>query len=68
MIVSWLLHFTATSKVYLRDGSTLKKKKKSRRTTTLRQRSHIKLAIKSSHSTLGSGQPVLALTLYRQAG
>ena len=45
-----------------------KKKKKSRRTTTLRQRSHIKLAIKSSHSTLGSGQPVLALTLYRQAG
>ena len=45
--------------VYLRGGSA--------RAATLRQKSQVNLSISPSRSMLTQGQPVPALTLYRQA-
>ena len=56
----WLL---ATMLVYPRDGSA----QTTVLTATLRQKLHIQLSISPGHSILTPGQPVPALTLYRQA-
>ena len=50
-------------RVYLRDGSA----QTIIRAATLRQKLQIKLSISPSHSILTPGQPVPALTLWRQA-
>ena len=49
--------------VYPRDGSTQTRA----RAATLKQKLQIKLSFSLSHSILTPGQPVLALTLNRQA-
>ena len=63
MFVCWLLNVPATCGVYLRDRSA----QTILHAATLRQKLQIQLSISPSHNILTLGQPVLALTLHRQA-